>query len=60
MRLIILAVVLLSACSPIRCQQVGIDVLPLESKAKPAGRVVIMCDGHKLTEIHGANVAVPK
>lgn len=60
MRLVILAAVLISACSPIRCQQVGIDVLPLEAKAKPAGRVVITCDGHRLTEIHGANVSVPK
>lgn len=40
------------ACGPVQCGQVAIDILPVDGKPKPAGKVVIRCDGRKLTEIN--------
>lgn len=55
-RLLILAALLATACGPVQCGQVVIDILPREHKPKPAGKVVIKCDGRKLTEINGEDI----
>ena len=41
------------ACGPVQCGQVAIDIYPLPNHPKPAGKVVIKCDGRMLTEIVG-------
>jgi hypothetical protein len=51
-RALLLLAVLTTACGPVQCGQVAIDILPLDGKPKPAGKIVIKCDGRKLTEIN--------
>jgi len=47
------------ACGPVQCGQVAIDILPLPGKPKPAGKVIIKCDGRKLTEINARDGVQP-
>ena len=47
---------LLSACTPARCQVVTVDVHELAGKPKPAGLVVVGCDGRKLVVIEAEKV----
>jgi len=50
------ALALLSACTPARCQLLTIDILPLDGKPRPAGKVVMGCDGRKIVEIDAQQV----
>lgn len=44
------------ACSAAKCQVVTIDVHPLAGKPKPAGVVVVSCDGRKLVVVEAEKV----
>ena len=47
---------LVSACSPARCQLLTVDIHELAGKPKPAGLVVVGCDGRKLIVIEAEKV----
>jgi hypothetical protein len=55
MRWLVVAL-LVSACTPARCQLLAIDILPIEGKPRPAGKVVMSCDGRKVVEIDAEKV----
>jgi hypothetical protein len=55
MRWLLLALAV-SACAPARCQVVSIDIHELAGKPKPAGVVVIGCDGRKVVIIEAEKV----
>lgn len=52
----LLLVLLSSACAPLTCQTLSIDIYGVENKPKKAGRVVLRCDGKQLVEAVGENV----
>lgn len=45
-----------SACSATQCREVSIDIHSMPGKPKPAGVVVIGCDGRKLVVIEADKV----
>lgn len=47
---------LLSACAPLTCQTLWVEIYSREGKPRPAGRVVLTCDGKKVIEANGDNV----
>lgn len=56
MKWLVLAVVL-SGCWPAaQCKVTTIDIYPLGNKPKPAGKVVVGCDGKKLVEVESDEV----
>lgn len=52
----LVAALLLPACAPLTCQTLAIDIYGREGKPKPAGRVVLKCDGKTVLEANGDNV----
>lgn len=54
----ILALALLGACSSLTCETAAVDVYALDGKPKPAGRVVVQCNGKAVVELKSQNVQV--
>lgn len=52
----ILAALALAGCSATKCQLLTVDVHELNGKPKPAGLVVIGCDGRKLLVVEAEKV----
>ena len=52
----LVALSILSGCSPLTCQTLSIDIYGVAGQPKTAGRVVMMCDGQTVLEAIGATV----
>lgn len=35
---------MLSACTPLQCQKLALEVYPLDGQPRPAGRLTVRCD----------------
>ena len=47
---------LLSGCGPLVCTRLEIGILPHPVRPRPAGRVVVMCDGRAVVQAEAPTV----
>lgn len=52
----IAAVLLLAGCGPLNCQSFAVDVYAHPRKPKPAGKVIMQCNGKTVVEALADNV----
>jgi hypothetical protein len=50
------ALALLTGCGPVTCQQVAIGIFPHPTQPRPAGRVLVQCDGKAVLMADAATV----
>lgn len=49
----------LTACGPLVCQTADVGIWPHPSKPKPAGRIIVQCDGKPKVVLDADTVAKP-
>lgn len=55
---VLLLALLLGACGPLRCHRVEVGVYPFDGQPRPAGRVVVRCDGTTILEAAAPTLTV--
>jgi len=56
MRLCLIGLLLVGCWPAAQCKVASVDIYPLGNKPKPAGKVVVGCDGKKLVEVEADEV----
>ena len=56
MRLCLIGLLLAGCWPAAQCKVASVDIYALEGRPKPAGKIVVGCDGKKLVEVEAQEV----